>query len=194
MQSPWTTRRARTVQSATLAGESVATSAHLVPLSVVENQGFECVVREQGERLIKSLSAIFLDRELAADAAQEAFIQLYLHWDEVTRNGDPQPWLYKVAVNRCKDYRRALARASRLFRRLVEASPSEASTEERSPRSDFLSILDSLSPRQRTAAALYYEADFSVEEIAAVMGISEGAVNSHLHRARVALKDILEAD
>jgi RNA polymerase sigma-70 factor, ECF subfamily len=166
----------------------------MVPLEVIGAQTFETLVSQQGERLIKSLSAIFLDRELAADAAQEAFVQLYLHWDDVIRKGEPEPWLYKVAMNRGKDYRRGLARAARLFQRLIDASGSEPSAEDSSPQTEFMSVLSGLPARQRAAAALYYSADFSVAEIAAVMGISEGAVSSHLHRARVALKQILESE
>jgi RNA polymerase sigma factor (sigma-70 family) len=57
-----------------------------------------------------------------------------------------------------------------------------------------MSVLADLPARQRTAAALYYDADLSVAEIARVMGISEGAVSSHLHRAHAALKETLEAN
>jgi RNA polymerase sigma-70 factor, ECF subfamily len=151
------------------------------------------VVDRQSERLVRSLSAVFLDRELAADAAQDAFIQLYVHWDEVTRAGKPDAWLYRVAVNRCKDYRRALARASRLLQRLGGAAPRESVSQEWAPRAEFMSVLSHLPARQRIAAALYYDADLSVAEIAKLMDISEGSVSSHLHRARVALKETLEA-
>jgi RNA polymerase sigma-70 factor (ECF subfamily) len=152
------------------------------------------VVGLQGERLIRSLAAIFLDRELAADAAQEAFVRLYLHWDEVVKGGDPTPWLYRVALNRCKDQRRALARAARLFERLVAASPTEPATPDWTPRADFLSVVERLPARQRVVAALFYDADFSIAEIAAVLGISAGSVHSHLHRARVALRQYLEVE
>ncbi len=40
------------------------------------------MVDRQAERLVRSLTSIFLDKELAADAAQDAFVQLYKHWDE----------------------------------------------------------------------------------------------------------------
>lgn len=177
-----------------MSSELVGKTAGKSALDAGETRGFESLVSQQGERLIKSLSVIFLDRELAADAAQEAFVQLYVHWEEVTASGDPQAWLYRVAVNRCKDYRRALARAAHLFQRLADASTGEASAQDWTPRGEFMSVLSGLPARQRTAAALYYSADFSVAEIAAVMGISEGSVSSHLHRGRVALKQILEAD
>lgn len=61
------------------------------------------------------------------------------------------------------------------------------------PDLDFASIFRPLPKRQRTAATLYYLNDLSVGEIARVMSISEGAVNSHLHRAREALKGLVEA-
>jgi RNA polymerase sigma-70 factor, ECF subfamily len=152
------------------------------------------VVTLYGERLIRSLAVVFLDRELAADAAQEAFVQLYLHWDEVTKAGDPKPWLYRVGVNRCKDYRRAMARASRLFQRLSATSAEEAAMPVWTPRAELMSVLRSLPARQRAATVLFYDADLSVAEIAAVLGISTGAVHSHLHRARLALREILEME
>jgi RNA polymerase sigma-70 factor (ECF subfamily) len=55
-------------------------------------------------------------------------------------------------------------------------------------------VLVQLPLRQRTAVTLYYLADLSVAEIAAVMNVSEGSVNRHLFRAREALHDTLEAD
>jgi RNA polymerase sigma-70 factor (ECF subfamily) len=183
-----------TMRSASLPLDSARRTTHMVPQEVIGAETFEALVSQQGERLIKSLSAIFLDRELAADAAQEAFVQLYLHWDEVIRKGDPEPWLYKVAINRGKDYRRGLARAARLFQRLVDTSGSEASAEDCSSQTEFMSVLSGLPARQRAAAALYYSADFSVAEIATVMGISEGSVSTHLHRARTALKETLESE
>jgi len=54
-------------------------------------------------------------------------------------------------------------------------------------------MLRQLPTRQRVAAALFYQADMSIHEISQIMGISEGAVNSHLNRARRTLKEVLEA-
>lgn len=154
---------------------------------------YEQVVDRTAERLVRTLNSIFLDPELAADAAQDAFVQLYKHWDRVTEAGEPDAWLFRVAVNRASDYHRAMKRATRLFQRLVTMTPVSPASVDWAPHADFMSVLSGLPPRQRTAAALYYDADLSVAEIARVMDISEGAVNSHLHRARTALKEILEA-
>ena len=161
---------------------------------VASSESFEGVVNRQAERLVRSLTAMFLDPELAADAAQDAFVQLYRHLDDVMKAGSPDAWLFKVGVNRCKDYRRTMARASRLFQRLVNVAPVRVTPSDWEPRAEFMSLLAELPSRQRIAAVLYYDADFSVSEIARVMGISEGSVSSHLHRARTALRNILDAN
>jgi RNA polymerase sigma factor (sigma-70 family) len=142
--------------------------------------------------LVRSLTLVVLDRELAADAAQEAFLQLYLHWHQV-QHQDPVAWVYRVGNNRCKDHYRYLARTAKLFKRLVDASAVGREGVEWESRSEALAILGCLPRRQRTAAALFYEADLSVADIAAVMNISEGAVKSHLSRARETLRKTLEA-
>lgn len=160
-------------------------------LDSVEVARFEAVVRRSSGRLIQMLDAAFLDRELSVEAAQEAFVQLYLHWDRVGSSEEPEAWLYRVAVNRCKDHRRRLARAAKLVGRLV-ATSGNAFDEPREPQGELLSVLRRLPPRQRTAAALFYQGDMSIVQISRVMGISEGAVNSHLNRARAALKELLE--
>ena len=147
-------------------------------------------------RLVQALTMISLDREVAADAAQEAFIQLYLRWDVVDQYRDPVAWLYRVGINRCKDYRRFLFRTTRVVERLgaqQDPETGETNAVRWSPDPDFASVFRSLPRRQRTAATLHYLNDLSVGEIARVMNISEGAVNSHLHRAREALKRLVEA-
>jgi RNA polymerase sigma-70 factor (ECF subfamily) len=139
---------------------------------------------------------ISLYREAAADAAQEAFIQLFLRWDSIGEYRDPVAWLYRVGINRCKDYRRFMSRTARVVERL--GATHERQVEENDlvawdPDPGFVAVFRSLPKRQRTAATLYYLNDLSVEEIARIMNISEGTVNSHLHRAREALKGLVEA-
>jgi RNA polymerase sigma-70 factor, ECF subfamily len=144
---------------------------------------------------VKSLALVTLDRGLAEDAAQDAFLQLYLHWREVPRMRDPSAWLYRVGLNRCKDYRRAMRRGLRLIERLghsISDEPQHCVQPHWSPETDFVAMVKPLPKRQRTAAALHYLAGFSTSEIAAAMMISEGAVGSHLHKARESLRKTLE--
>jgi len=54
--------------------------------------------------------------------------------------------------------------------------------------------LQSLEPKQRTTAVLYYYNDMSVCEIAQAMGCFEGTVKSRLYHARQHLKESLEVE
>jgi RNA polymerase sigma factor (sigma-70 family) len=155
---------------------------------------FEAFVHNHSSRLVRSLALITLDRGLAEDAAQEAFLQLYLHWGEVSAKRDPAAWLFRVGMNRCKNYRRALGRAARLVDRVGRSLREDDLAGEWSPEVDFVTIFKDLPDRQRTAIALRYLAGFSTTQIAQAMGISEGAVGSHLHKARASLRRVLEAD
>ena len=154
---------------------------------------FEAFVNRHSARLVKSLALITLDRGLAEDAAQEAFLQLYLHWREVPGMRDPAAWLYRVGMNRCKNYRRAMSRTARLVERLGQ-SVDERTQGQWSPEAGFVAIFQPLPKRQRAAVALHYLAGFSTSEIANTMGISEGAVGSHLHKARESLRKVLEKE
>ena len=144
-------------------------------------------------RLVKSLSFIVLDPETAADVAQDAFLQLHKHWSQVSGFDDPVAWVYRVAVNRATDHRRRLARAMRLQQKLI-GDYSDTDRPRWHVDHDFLQLLKRLPIQQRTAAALYYVGDFRVREIADLMGISQGAASSHLHRAREALLPVMQRE
>lgn len=165
--------------------------------------GYETFVRKHFHQLEKSLCLITLDRGLAADAAQEACLRLYLRWDRVGELDDPVAWLYRVGINRCRDYRRQIKRAARLFDRLAaEAAPEAGGTGSGAgdpagswaPDARFAALVGRLPKQQRIAAVLFYQADLSTREIARTMQISESAVKSHLHRARETLRPLVEVD
>ena len=156
--------------------------------------GYEEFVRRHFHPLEKSLTLITLDAGLAADAAQEACLRLYLRWDDVDSLDDPVAWLYRVGINRCRDYRRQLKRATRLFERLSVKAGDGRPGDGWTPEAEFAGLVKRLPRQQRVAAVLFYQADLSTKEIARTMQISESAVKSHLQRAREALRPLVEVE
>ncbi len=156
--------------------------------------GYEAFVRRHFHPLEKSLTLITLDPGLAADAAQEACLRLYLRWDRVDELDDPVAWLYRVGINRCRDYRRQLKRAARLFDRLSAETGAGEPSARWTPDAEFAGLVKRLPKQQRIAAVLFYQADLSTKEVARTMQISESAVKSHLQRAREALRPLVEVD
>jgi RNA polymerase sigma factor (sigma-70 family) len=90
-----------------------------------------------------------------------------------------------TAMNQCKKALRDEGRPGATVRhREGHPHPDE--------RIDLRAALRTLSARQRQAVVLHYLGDIPIAGVADLMGISEGAVKSHLARGREALRAPLE--
>jgi len=152
--------------------------------------GSESLFRDHYAALVRSLAVAGGDREAAADAVQEAFIQLCLHWKRVSKYDSPVAWVRRVAINRLSNHERSLRRRAAALLRVRDQQPQ--THPDPLVQTSLERALANLPLRQRVATALYYLEDLPVAEVARSMGISEGSVNTHLHRARAALKPTLE--
>jgi len=145
------------------------------------------------------------DADLAADAAQEAFVRLLTrgpalppgHADAADRAD--RAWLFRVATRVALDERRAGARR----RRLLDAAPARvpmadappdahAALEARARHDGVATALATLAPRDRTALLLR-EAGFAHREIAEALGTTTGSVGTVLARALGRLAAALRA-
>jgi RNA polymerase sigma-70 factor (ECF subfamily) len=136
------------------------------------------------EAVLRQLTAMTLDRELAADAVQEAYARAWQRWPRVSRLGEPSAWVRTVAWRLAVSQFRRRAVASRMLRRLqqerdpvdVEASADVAI--------DVVTALRALSAEHRRVLVLHELVGMSVREVAAETGVAEGTVKSRLSRAR----------
>jgi RNA polymerase sigma-70 factor (ECF subfamily) len=149
----------------------------------------EDVFESEYDRLVRALTIIAGEREVAADAVQEAFVRLVRRWGRLSSYEDPAGWVRRVALNQIRDHQRSLWRQGRLLLRIQQqssAAQGALATDE-----ELWEQLRTLPLKQRTALALHYVGDLTARETAEVMRISEGAVDQHLHRARRTLKEAL---
>jgi RNA polymerase sigma-70 factor (ECF subfamily) len=138
------------------------------------------------------------DAEEAEDAAQETFMRAYRsikHYD----NSRPFPtWLMSIAAHYCIDQirkrRMTLVPIDDLG--FVEPSDEAPGPEMSLSRSEeqrmVRGLLDQLSPVDRAAVVMYYWYDFSYEEIADALSLTESAVKSRLHRARRDMANLMK--
>jgi RNA polymerase sigma-70 factor (ECF subfamily) len=146
---------------------------------------FERWYRAEHPRLFVTLLALTGDRDLAADAADEAFARALQRWSRVREMDSPEGWTYCVAVNIVRRSGRRRAHEGRLLRRLAPPETVAA------PAGEVWDLVRSLSDRQREAVVLRYVADLTEPDIAVVMGVTRGTVASTLADARHALRDAL---
>jgi len=150
---------------------------------------FETLFDAHYERLVRALTVVAGNRDVAADAVQDAFVKAHLHWNKISRYDDPSGWVRRVAINRLRDEHRRTRRKRHALQRLRSrpTAPNDVPDID-----EFARLLAALPRQQRLTTALYYVDNLTVAEIADTLDISEGTVKSHLHDARRRLRPILE--
>jgi RNA polymerase sigma-70 factor (ECF subfamily) len=141
-------------------------------------------------RLASALAVWSGDREAAADAVQEAFVELVRRWDRISSYEDPVGWVRRVSVNRLRSHHRVLTSRAAALVRLSQRGESDSTGA--APTPELAAALRRLPQRQRLAMSLFYIADLSTADVAQAMGVSEGSVKQHLHRGREAVRRLLE--
>jgi RNA polymerase sigma factor (sigma-70 family) len=137
----------------------------------------------QFSRIASITTVIMRSRASGVEVAQDAFVQLYVHWRKVRHYDAPEAWVRRVAI------RLAVREARRDSRRHELSIDSwRPDDHDASPRDfDVLRAVADLPPTHRAIVAMYYFDDLSVGEIARALGRSEGSVKVTLHRARRSL-------
>jgi len=146
------------------------------------------------ERATRVAMRITRHREDAEDIVQDAFLSALRHIDDFDPNRAFWPWLARIVVNRGLDVR------APLMARNTESLPDEVEDAGDSPadhaeRSDvmeqFKKALALLPPRRRTVLELFELEQFSVAEIASMLGSPAATIRWHLHAARKELRGSL---
>ncbi len=128
---------------------------------------------------------ILRDVGRAEEIAQDAFLQLLLNWNKVSRYERPDAWVRRVAI-------RLAMRSMRRDRMLGVLHLSLPRTIETAPRDlDVHAAIGHLPGSQRAVIVLYYLEDRPTAEIAHILGCSEATARVHLHRARRRLASLL---
>ena len=153
----------------------------------------------------------------AEDAVQEAMLRAWRNAAGFEGRSSLRSWLYRIATNVCIDMHRQVQRRARpmemgpasppdesfLGPMLPEATwvtpvpdarvapegadPAEVAAYRESVRLAFVTALQHLPPRQRSALILCEVLRWQVAEVAELLGTSVAAVNSALQRARATL-------
>ena len=123
----------------------------------------------------------------AEDITQEAFLKLFTSEIGFETDEKAKAWLIRTAINRCKDFRKSLR-----FRFTVqEEEAAEAACTDKRTEDSLLPIVMRLKPKSRCVLYMYYYEEYSVKEIAELLGEKKTTVTTRLMRARKQLKELL---
>ena len=159
-----------------------------------DHDAFAALVRASVARLDAAARLILRDRELAADAVQEAYIRAWRNLPGLRDPGRFDAWLHRLLVRSCIDALRH--RRARPIE--VELLPLDGPTG-CDPASDVIDreliddALRRLDPTWRAVVVLHFFLGMPLPEAASVLGIPLGTAKSRLHRSlglmRLAITD-----
>jgi RNA polymerase sigma-70 factor (ECF subfamily) len=128
---------------------------------------------------------IVRDAAAAEDIAQEAFLSALSALGRFDRRRPFSPWLHRIAVNRAIDWSRARAVRSEVAASpaLLDAVGSEPPLDETlGSFGETEAALATLSPEQRAVVVLRYLLEYTPGEIAHMLDLPRGTINSRLRR------------
>lgn len=173
-----------------------------------DDSAYETLVREYGGRMLAIARRILHHEEDSRDAVQEAFLQAFRSIDRFRGDSNLATWLHRIVTNAALMKLRSTSRhpevsVEDLLPQFDEtghhtqpvrewsASPSSELLLEES-RAQVRACIDRLPAQYREILILRDIEELDTDETAKVLGISTGSVKTRLHRARQALRTLLE--
>jgi RNA polymerase sigma-70 factor (ECF subfamily) len=169
--------------------------------------GFDQLFARHQRDVFNLIYRLVGDYEDAADLASETFVQALRSFDRFRGEAQPYTWLYRIAVNRCKNYYRRRGVHRRVdgpsLDEQAESAPGGASpareiedwsrapqrqVEQRELQQEVERAIAVLNPDARVVVILRDLHGLSYQEIAEVVGVSAEVVKARLFRARAALR------
>ncbi len=147
------------------------------------------IYRVEYERLARLASAIVLDSSLGDDLVAEGLVRLVENWDKVRNYDSPGAWLRRVVIRDAVRLQRKRTRERSMLIELFATTPAVAPPTVAS--SPLRTAVDQLPTMMRAVVLVHYFQDQSIAETASLLGIKEGTVKSHLHRAKQKLRDVI---
>ncbi|MBU3993056.1 MAG: RNA polymerase sigma factor [Alphaproteobacteria bacterium] len=156
---------------------------------------FEALARHWHARLVAHGFRLLQDRELAAEAAQAAWLDIARGLRGLRDEQAFPAWAYRIVTRRCANLiRQRQGQRDLLAEMMAEPMPTFM-TEPYVQGQDGQALQRAISllpPGQRAALALHYFEELSIAEVAVALAIPAGTVKTRLMHGRNQLRQLLE--
>jgi RNA polymerase sigma-70 factor (ECF subfamily) len=192
----------------TMSPAPASDGALVAALRAGDDQAFEEVVRSHGGRMMSVARRLLRHEQEAQDAVQEAFLSAFRGIDRFDGKSQLGTWLHRIAVNAClmklrSRHRKPEQSIDELLPRFLEdghradpqaawAETADAAALRRETRELVRDSIDRLPEDYRAVLVLRDIEELDTEETARLLGVSIAVVKTRLHRARQALRALLD--
>jgi len=173
-----------------------------------DERAFRHLVEQHRDKVFNITFRMLGNRAEAEDVAQEVFISVFKSIEQYREEAKFSTWLYRIAVNHCKNRIKYLSRRHTRDQVEIDESthdtgvngsigaplPSSPHKALESAQAEKLmrEAIATLDEDQRIVVVLRDVEDMSIEEICAITELPDGTVKSRLHRARLVLRKKLQ--
>ncbi len=160
-----------------------------------DQAAFARLYEENFNRVYRYVSLRIGDRTEAEDLTQQVFLNALRAIGSFNWKGTPfTAWLFRIAHNQVVDHFRKKSRQSPA--EVDDSLPSQTGSPEKIIELNFevarmIEATKQLTPAQREVISLRFAGELSIEEVARIVGRSEGAVKALQHSAIIALRKVL---
>jgi RNA polymerase sigma-70 factor (ECF subfamily) len=167
-----------------------------------DTKAFELLILRYQRQIFNLIYQMTHDAEVVEDIGQDIFVAAFKAIEGFQSKSSFFTWLYRIAINHCKNYLASSNRAQDFEARYqVEQDIDEGSDDyEKDPANRLLAkefaeqfegALALLPPEQRIVLTLCEFQGLSYQEISEILDCPIGTVRSRLSRARTTLQDVL---
>lgn len=184
-------------------------AALLARLRAGDERAYEVVVERHAGRMLAATRRILRSDEDAQDAVQDAFLSAFKALDRFQGDSRLGTWLHRIAINAALMKLRSQKRRNEqdvqgLLPRFKDgdghheiaprkwAAAADASVMVEESRALVRSMIDQLPDNYRIALVLRDIEGLSTEDVAERLGVSPNAAKIRVHRARQALRALLD--
>ena len=159
-----------------------------------DESAFRILVQRHKEKVRNIIFMTLNNSNVIDDIAQEVFITVYKNLKNFRFESQFTTWLYRITVNKCKDYLRK-KNVRKIFVPMKDADENfqyENSVESNDVSKIVMNAISKLPYKLKVPLMLKDIEGFSYQEIAETMEIEIGTVKSRIFRAREGLREILK--
>jgi RNA polymerase sigma-70 factor (ECF subfamily) len=161
-----------------------------------DRDAYRLLVRRYGDVLHAHALRMVGCQDTAAELVQQALVKGYRKLSSCREPDRVGAWLFRILANLSRDHVRSPRRRDVPLAVLPDIPSGGGTPDEAAAGAEIRArvhdALSHLTPEQREAFVLKHVEGRSYEEIAAVMDLSVAALKMRVHRAREALRGLLE--
>ena len=134
------------------------------------------------------------DREVAEDLCQDTFLKAWSSWTQHKPEASAAGWLYRIATNTAYDHARRTRRIC--FLPLIDTQYMDSGSSmdiHLDMRATVQQALEHVSDLDRVSLVLSAYVGYTAHEIGSIIGCSDAAVRTRLHRARIRFQQVYHA-